>query len=112
MAGELEKPDKVHTLWTDEIEDKLWTLPIGELYMVGKRTESKLKARGIFTIGDLAKYDEKLLKVSLNLKVLYFGILLMVDIMILEKQKLPIFKECYLTIQKHQKQKPLVILLQ
>lgn len=62
MAGELEKPNKVHTLWTDEVEHKMWPLPIGELYMVGQRTEAKLKSRGIFTIGDLAKSDENLLK--------------------------------------------------
>ncbi len=57
MAGELEKPDKVHTMWPEEIEKKLWPLPIGEMYMVGRQTEKKLRARGINTVGDLAKYD-------------------------------------------------------
>lgn len=62
MAGELEKPDKVHTMWPDEIEKKLWPLPIGEMYMVGRKTEEKLKARGVMTVGDLARYDKDMLQ--------------------------------------------------
>ncbi len=62
MAGELEKPDKVHTLWPDEVSKKLWHLPVGELYMVGRRTEKKLTDMGITTIGDLATQDPELLK--------------------------------------------------
>ncbi len=57
MAGELEKPDKVHTMWPDEVQKKLWPLPVGEMYMVGRQTEKKLLSRGIMTVGDLAKYD-------------------------------------------------------
>ena len=34
MAGELEKPDKVLTLFPWEIEEKLWPLPVGELFYV------------------------------------------------------------------------------
>ena len=62
MAGELEKPDKVHTMWPDEIQKKLWPLPVGEMYMVGRKTEEKLIARGIETVGDLAKYDAGMLQ--------------------------------------------------
>ena len=54
MAGELKKPDLVHTLYPEEIQDKIWHLPIRELYMVGKVTEEKLISRGIRTIGQLA----------------------------------------------------------
>ncbi|MCK5129888.1 MAG: DNA polymerase IV [Clostridiales bacterium] len=64
MAGELEKPDKVHTIWPEEVPQKMWPLPIGELYMVGRKTEEKLKARGIFTIGDLARCKENMLRSS------------------------------------------------
>ena len=35
MAGELEKPDKIHTLWPEEIEEKMWPLPVNELFMAG-----------------------------------------------------------------------------
>jgi DNA polymerase-4 len=54
MASEFQKPDRVHTLWEREIPEKMWRLPIGELFMVGLRTEIKLRRRGIETIGQLA----------------------------------------------------------
>lgn len=62
MASDFEKPDKVHTLFTNEIENKMWPLPVGELFMIGKSTTIELKNLGIKTIGDLAKYDINLLK--------------------------------------------------
>ncbi|RBP65266.1 DNA polymerase-4 [Alkalibaculum bacchi] len=55
MASELEKPNKVHTLFSDEIASKMWTLPVDDLFMVGNKTLPKLKRIGISTIGDLAK---------------------------------------------------------
>ncbi|MBU3090965.1 DNA polymerase IV [Clostridium sp. CM028] len=62
MASDFEKPDKVHTLYENEIEKKLWNLPVGELFMVGKRTVPRLNNLNIFTIGDLAQYDVGFLK--------------------------------------------------
>lgn len=59
MAGELEKPDKVVTLFPWEIEEKLWPLPVGELFYVGRATERKLRQMGIKTIGQLAKTEVK-----------------------------------------------------
>ncbi len=66
MASDLEKPDKVHTLWKYEISKKMWPLPIGELYMVGRSSVPKLKTLGIHTIGDLAQMDPKLLEAHLK----------------------------------------------
>lgn len=57
MAGELEKPNKVITLFPWEMEKKLWPLPVRELFYVGKATEDKLHRMGIYTIGQLAKAD-------------------------------------------------------
>lgn len=57
MASELEKPDLVHTLWPREIQEKMWDLPVRELFMVGRATEMKLRRININTIGDLAKAD-------------------------------------------------------
>ncbi len=54
MASDFEKPDKVHTLFPDEIEQKMWPLPVGDLFLVGKATADKLNKMGIFTIGELA----------------------------------------------------------
>ena len=53
-ASDFEKPDKVHTLWLDEVREKMWHLPVRDLLWVGKKTEQRLLAYGIRTIGDLA----------------------------------------------------------
>lgn len=62
MASDFTKPDKVHTLFKNEIKDKMWPLPIEELFMVGKSTSAKLRSMGIMTIGDLANTDIGILK--------------------------------------------------
>jgi len=62
MAGDFEKPNKVHTLFPEEIESKFWPLPVRDLFLVGASTERKLKFMGIYTIGDLARADVKVLK--------------------------------------------------
>ena len=62
MAGDFEKPNKVHTLFPEEMEDKFWPLPVRDLFLVGAATERKLKLLGIYTIGDLAKADVSILK--------------------------------------------------
>ncbi|NLK43694.1 MAG: DNA polymerase IV [Tissierellia bacterium] len=54
MASDFKKPDMIHTLFKNEIKDKMWPLPVEELFMVGPRTKVKLNNRGIFTISDLA----------------------------------------------------------
>lgn len=57
MASDFEKPDKVHTLFPEELKEKLWPLPVGDLFFVGSATEKKLKNLGIKTIGELANTD-------------------------------------------------------
>ena len=62
MAGDFEKPNKVHTLFPEEMESKMWKLPVRDLFLVGAATERKLKMYGIYTIGDLAKADVTVLR--------------------------------------------------
>lgn len=57
MASDFEKPDKVHTLYMNEIETKMWPLPISFLFGIGKQTSDKLIKLGIKTVKDLALYD-------------------------------------------------------
>lgn len=61
MAGDLKKPDLVHTLFPEEIEAKMWPLPVEDLFFVGKATAAKLHTLGIHTIGELAKSDRGML---------------------------------------------------
>lgn len=57
MASDFFKPDKVHTLFMDEVKSKMYSLPIEELYGVGKSGSKKLRELNINTIGDLANSD-------------------------------------------------------
>ena len=66
MASDFEKPDKVHTLFPEEIETKLWPLSVSELFFVGSRTKRKLDSLGIYTIGELARTDPEILKSHLK----------------------------------------------
>lgn len=63
MASDFEKPNKIHTLYPQEIQAKMWNLPVSELFMLGRKTAPKLNNMQIKTIGDLAKCDlNKLIK--------------------------------------------------
>lgn len=61
MASDFEKPNKVHTLYENEISQKMWILPISELFMLGRKTVPKLYNMGIKKIGDLAKFNEEII---------------------------------------------------
>ncbi|AJA48985.1 DNA polymerase IV [Clostridium pasteurianum DSM 525 = ATCC 6013] len=62
MASDFEKPDRIHTLYPDEIQKKMWPLPVENLFMVGRAAVPRLHKLHIKTIGELANCDLKLLK--------------------------------------------------
>lgn len=62
MAGDFSKPDKVHTLFPEEIEQKMWPLPVSDLFLAGRSTVEKLHSVGIQTIGELAQADEGMIR--------------------------------------------------
>ena len=62
MAGDFEKPNKVHTCFPEEMPEKLWPLPVRDLFLVGAATEKKLHQLGISTIGDLAHTELAILR--------------------------------------------------
>lgn len=66
MASDLKKPDMVHTLFPHEIREKMWGLPVGELFLVGKSAQRTLHTLGIHTIGELAQSDPQILTGALK----------------------------------------------
>lgn len=68
MASDFEKPDKVHTLFLEEIPQKMWPLPIRDLFSVGRSSAEKLRKEGIYTIGQLAQSDPGYIQSILGLK--------------------------------------------
>lgn len=66
MASDFKKPDLTHTLFRDEIETKMWQLPVSSLYMCGKSSVETLKKLEIITIGDLAHADPAILEAHLK----------------------------------------------
>lgn len=61
MASDFQKPDRVHTLFENEIKSKMWPLEAGELFMLGRKTVPVLYNMRIKTIGDLARTDINIL---------------------------------------------------
>ena len=66
MASDFEKPNRVHTLFADEIESKMWPLPVEDLFSCGKSTSLRLRTLGIYTIGELAQYPVEQLTMLLG----------------------------------------------
>ena len=66
MASDFKKPNLVHTLFPEEVPTKMWPLPVSELFFVGRQTTKRLHSLGIFTIGDLAKTDKKVITDNLK----------------------------------------------
>lgn len=66
MASDFKKPNLVHTLFPEEVPTKMWPLPVSELFFVGRQTTKRLHALGIFTIGDLAHTDKKIIQDNLK----------------------------------------------
>lgn len=66
MASDFKKPNLVHTLYSYEIKEKMWPLPVSSLFMCGGSSVKTLKKLGILTIGDLAMTDRKILEAHLK----------------------------------------------
>ena len=61
MASDFTKPYKIHTLYNNEVKDKMWPLPVGDLFGIGRKTVPKLNKLGIFYVKDLACCDVNVL---------------------------------------------------
>ncbi len=69
MASDFEKPDRIHTLFSNEIAEKMWGLPVGDLFTVGRATAEKLIRSRILTIGELAKTSPERLRTMFGIKM-------------------------------------------
>ncbi|MGB9959814.1 MAG: DNA polymerase IV [Candidatus Bathyarchaeales archaeon] len=61
VASDQQKPNGLTVVKPEEVEKFLAPLPVRKLLWVGRKTEQKLQAMGIKTIGDLARYDPTVL---------------------------------------------------
>jgi len=66
MASDFQKPNQVHTLFSWEIREKMWPLPLRDLFLLGAASERKLHSMGIRTIGELARTDVNVLRMHLK----------------------------------------------
>lgn len=66
MASDFKKPNLVHTLYSHEIKEKMWPLPVSDLYGCGRSSVQVLKTLEINTIGDLAKANPEILRSHLK----------------------------------------------
>ncbi len=62
IASDLEKPDGLVLVDEDKIQEFLDPLPLSRLWGAGKKTIEKLNKQHIYTIGDLAKLPQEVLK--------------------------------------------------
>ena len=61
MAADSNKPDGLTVVLPKNVKSFLDPMPVGKLFGVGPKTEEKLNALEIQTIGDLARFDEAVL---------------------------------------------------
>ena len=69
MASDFEKPDKIHTLFTEEIPSKMWPLPVEDLFSLGRSAAERLHGMHIRTIGELAAIDVADLRAVFGIKM-------------------------------------------
>lgn len=66
LGSDMKKPDATTIIGYNDFKNKIWNIPVSELLFSGRATTKKLNNKSIYTIGDLAKTDVKLLKTWLG----------------------------------------------
>lgn len=61
LGSDMKKPDAITVISENDYQKKIYNLPVENLLYVGRATKKKLNKLTIKTIGDLARFDEKIL---------------------------------------------------
>lgn len=61
LGSDLKKPDAVSEIPPDRFREIVWGLSAREMIGVGDSTARRLESMGVYTIGQLARFDRKLL---------------------------------------------------
>lgn len=62
LGSDMKKPDAVTVITPENFRQKVWPLPAGDLLYAGRATVRRLTELGIYTIGDLANTEIRVLK--------------------------------------------------
>ena len=57
IASELDKPDGLTILTLDDLESRIWPLPVRRINGIGPKAGAKLAALGIDTVGQIAQHE-------------------------------------------------------
>jgi len=57
MASEFNKPNGITVLYEDDVQSKIWPLPVRKINGIGPKSEEKLLKLHLHTIGDIANAD-------------------------------------------------------
>ncbi len=66
FGSDYKKPDAITVISRDNYKSIVWNSPAEDLLYVGRATKKKLNDIGIYTIGDIANSDTKLLRLHLG----------------------------------------------
>ncbi|NTW71829.1 MAG: DNA polymerase IV [Eubacteriaceae bacterium] len=74
LGSDMKKPDAITVIRRDDYQEKVWPLPVSDLFYVGRATDKKLSRYGIRSIGELAKAPRDFLRSTLgkNGEMLWF----------------------------------------
>lgn len=61
IGSDYKKPDATTVITEENFKDIVWTLPVSDMFGVGRKSKEKLERFGVATIGDLAHMDRNFL---------------------------------------------------
>jgi DNA polymerase-4 len=59
MASEFSKPNGISIVWQEDVQTKIWPLPVRKINGIGPKAEVKLAKHHLHTIGDIAAQERE-----------------------------------------------------